>query len=161
MPGLAPPIHRCRRVEGGLCGDEPRLKARLARRVFRVIRAGLHFGAARDASTLLLPCQNDVSKVSVRLADALRQPGALARLKMHQRHMALRSLEALGQLRSSEWNNIAFAKTPQDVANVVVFLASDEAAFVTGQIIRVDGGALSHLAHVGALRELGKTTNSS
>ena len=51
--------------------------------------------------------------------------------------------------------------TPQDVANVVVFLASDEAAFVTGQIIRVDGGALSHLAHVGALRELGKTTNSS
>ena len=125
LPGLAPPIHRCRRVEGGLCGDEPRLKARLARRVFRVIRAGLHFGAARDASTLLLPYQNDVSKVSVRLADSLRQPGALARLKMHQRHMALRSLEALGQLRSSEWNNVAFAKTPQDVAK----LCRDRLAF--------------------------------
>ena len=69
-------------------------QSEMARRVFRVIiRAGLHFGAARDASTLLLPYQNDVSKVSVRLADSLRQPGALARLKMHQRHMALRSLE--------------------------------------------------------------------
>lgn len=48
---------------------------------------------------------------------------------------------------------------PQDVANMVLFLASDEAAFVTGQIMRVDGGALSHLAHIAQLRELGRTTN--
>ena len=49
--------------------------------------------------------------------------------------------------------------TPQDVANLVLFLASDEAAFVTGQIMRVDGGALSHLAHVAQLRDAGRTTN--
>ncbi len=51
--------------------------------------------------------------------------------------------------------------TPQDVANLVLFLASDESAFITGQILRVDGGALSHLAHVSKLRASGQTTNRS
>ena len=33
---------------------------------------------------------------------------------------------------------------PDDVAALVAFLLSDEAAFITGQIISIDGGALSH-----------------
>jgi NAD(P)-dependent dehydrogenase (short-subunit alcohol dehydrogenase family) len=37
------------------------------------------------------------------------------------------------------------AATPEDIANVVTFLASDEAAFVTGQVISVDGGLRAHL----------------
>jgi NAD(P)-dependent dehydrogenase (short-subunit alcohol dehydrogenase family) len=37
------------------------------------------------------------------------------------------------------------AASPQDIANVVTFLASDEAAFVTGQVISVDGGLRTHL----------------
>ncbi|MEZ4331034.1 MAG: SDR family NAD(P)-dependent oxidoreductase [Myxococcota bacterium] len=49
--------------------------------------------------------------------------------------------------------------TPQDVANLVLFLASDESAHITGQILRCDGGALSHLAHVSKLRRSGQTTN--
>ena len=48
---------------------------------------------------------------------------------------------------------------PQDVANLVLFLASEESSFITGQILRVDGGSLSHLAHVAQLREAGRTTN--
>ncbi len=32
--------------------------------------------------------------------------------------------------------------TPEDVANVVAFLASDEAGYVTGQVIDIDGGLL-------------------
>jgi NAD(P)-dependent dehydrogenase (short-subunit alcohol dehydrogenase family) len=34
---------------------------------------------------------------------------------------------------------------PDDIAGLIAFLASDEAAFITGQVIRADGGALSHL----------------
>lgn len=33
---------------------------------------------------------------------------------------------------------------PEDVANLVSFLASDEARFITGQIICIDGGLLAH-----------------
>lgn len=34
--------------------------------------------------------------------------------------------------------------TPEDIAYMVVYLASDEAAFVTGQVLGVDGGCLAH-----------------
>ena len=37
---------------------------------------------------------------------------------------------------------------PEDIAAAVVFLASDEAAFITGQVISVDGGLLSHQPYV-------------
>ena len=35
--------------------------------------------------------------------------------------------------------------TPQDVASMVAFLASDEAQFITGQVMVVDGGRLVQL----------------
>ncbi len=39
--------------------------------------------------------------------------------------------------------------TPEDVANLVAFLFSDEAAFITGEIVYVDGGFLSHFPTLG------------
>ncbi len=33
--------------------------------------------------------------------------------------------------------------TPEDVANLVIFLASDMSAYITGQVINVDGGMLT------------------
>ena len=38
---------------------------------------------------------------------------------------------------------------PEDVAAAVVFLASDDGAFVTGQTLRVDGGLLAHHPTIG------------
>jgi len=37
---------------------------------------------------------------------------------------------------------------PEDIAAAVVFLASDEAEFITGQVICVDGGSLAHQPYV-------------
>lgn len=38
-----------------------------------------------------------------------------------------------------------FLGTPEDIANIVVFLASDESRYLTGQIIQADGGTTAHL----------------
>jgi len=40
---------------------------------------------------------------------------------------------------------LPYAGTPQDMANVVAFLVSDDARFITGEVFRVDGGTTSHL----------------
>jgi NAD(P)-dependent dehydrogenase (short-subunit alcohol dehydrogenase family) len=45
--------------------------------------------------------------------------------------------------------------TPDDVAEMVVFLASDGAAFITGQVIPVDGGLFAHLPTYAQLRARG------
>ena len=34
---------------------------------------------------------------------------------------------------------------PEDIANLVAFLVSDEGSFITGQDICIDGGALAHM----------------
>jgi NAD(P)-dependent dehydrogenase (short-subunit alcohol dehydrogenase family) len=46
----------------------------------------------------------------------------------------------IAQRRGSIVNISSRAGTPQEVANAVLFLASDAAAYITGQLLAVDGG---------------------
>ena len=39
--------------------------------------------------------------------------------------------------------------TPEDIANTALFLASDESAFMTAQVLSVDGGRIDFLTHSG------------
>lgn len=47
---------------------------------------------------------------------------------------------------------------PEDLANAALFLGSDDSSFITGLVIRVDGGQMAHLPHFAALRETGART---
>ncbi|QNJ93314.1 glucose 1-dehydrogenase [Mycolicibacterium fluoranthenivorans] len=44
--------------------------------------------------------------------------------------------------------------TPSDIASAAAFLASDESSFITGQVLCVDGGLLSHMPYVADLMDL-------
>jgi NAD(P)-dependent dehydrogenase (short-subunit alcohol dehydrogenase family) len=47
---------------------------------------------------------------------------------------------------------------PEDLAFTVLFLASDESAYITGHVIKVDGGQLAHLPHYAFLTASGQAT---
>lgn len=44
--------------------------------------------------------------------------------------------------------------TPDDIAALVAFLASDESAYITGESIGINGGSMAHQAHYADLRAL-------
>lgn len=50
---------------------------------------------------------------------------------------------------------------PEDLAWAVLFLASDEASFITGQLLSVDGGQMAHLPHYADLNRSSTTTTKA
>ncbi|MDH3598075.1 MAG: SDR family oxidoreductase [Candidatus Tectomicrobia bacterium] len=49
--------------------------------------------------------------------------------------------DAIGAWHESGWTPMRRLGTPEDIGNAVMLLCRDEASFITGQIIHVDGGA--------------------
>ena len=47
---------------------------------------------------------------------------------------------------------------PEDIGHLCVYLASDESAYVTGQVMTVDGGLNSHVPTVAQFKSLNKRT---
>lgn len=58
-------------------------------------------------------------------------------------HIPEEMLESLGRSTLTP-----YLGQPEDIANLVVFLASDESRYITGQMITIDGGMSSHAGHV-------------
>jgi NAD(P)-dependent dehydrogenase (short-subunit alcohol dehydrogenase family) len=71
-------------------------------------------------------------------------PGAIA-TPMLEREMALAPDPAAQRARFAAAHPAARLGTPEEVAQVAVFLASDEASFVTGSCVSVDGGLMATL----------------
>jgi NAD(P)-dependent dehydrogenase (short-subunit alcohol dehydrogenase family) len=49
---------------------------------------------------------------------------------------------------------VPYLGRPEDVAAIVVFLASDASRLVTSQVLCIDGGYTAHMAHAAALHEV-------
>lgn len=69
----------------------------------------------------------------------------------------LRSLAPKLVALNERHNLLPRVGVPDDIASLVAFLASDEAAFITGQIISIDGGQSSHNPQMVEAMEMGSS----
>jgi NAD(P)-dependent dehydrogenase (short-subunit alcohol dehydrogenase family) len=59
-------------------------------------------------------------------------------------HLSEKALDGLGRSILTP-----YLGQPDDIANLVVFLASDESRYITGQMIAIDGGMSAHVGSLG------------
>jgi NAD(P)-dependent dehydrogenase (short-subunit alcohol dehydrogenase family) len=94
-------------------------------------KAGI-VGFTRAISTDLAPFGITVNAISPSLT---RSPGTVSRAPRAQFKTMDEEFEAVAQTQA-----IKRVEVPEDLAGVVSFLTSDDAAFITGQTLNVDGG---------------------
>ena len=58
-------------------------------------------------------------------------------------HLTEKMIEGLGRMTLTP-----YVGSPEDVADLVVFLASDESRYITGQMIVIDGGMSAHVGSI-------------
>lgn len=66
------------------------------------------------------------------------------RAQAEQKGVPLEEFRSLVMKKAREATPLGRIAEPEDVANLVAFLASDEASFITGQAYNVNGGLLFH-----------------
>jgi NAD(P)-dependent dehydrogenase (short-subunit alcohol dehydrogenase family) len=66
------------------------------------------------------------------------------RTQAQQKGIPLEEFRAAVMKKAVEATPLGRIAEPEDVANIVAFLASDEASFITGQAYNVNGGLLFH-----------------
>jgi NAD(P)-dependent dehydrogenase (short-subunit alcohol dehydrogenase family) len=89
-------------------------------------------GFTRAAATDLAPYGITVNAIAPGLT---RSPGTLARAPRPQFETMVEEVESVAQMQA-----IKRVEVPEDLVGAVSFLTSDDAAFITGQTLNVDGG---------------------
>jgi 3-oxoacyl-[acyl-carrier protein] reductase len=69
------------------------------------------------------------------------------RVQVIDAYKAKRTGAPVGQIRQENERAIPFGRycTPEEFANAVAFLASDEASYITGTTLQIDGGMIKSL----------------
>jgi NAD(P)-dependent dehydrogenase (short-subunit alcohol dehydrogenase family) len=91
--------------------------------------------------------------------DNVRCNAVLPGLHLSEEAKARTSAESLQAL--AEHCMLPRLGLPDDIAKVVAFLASDDAYYVTAQLISVDGGLVGHLPHLADARRGGELYRSA
>lgn len=125
-------------VTGGAGGIGAATVQALAGRGASVAVVDIDESKAADVNTLTMYVATSHGKQGVRANTVV--PGLILTDAVKE-HL---SEETLASLASATLT--PYAGRPEDVADLVVFLASDESRYITGQMICIDGGMSTHVA---------------